>query len=251
MPPKYPEDITKLFKPRPRPRFIPKEEEKQGPGLTGFGFALELIKQLEMPEHTSEPILPVNERRIAKREQKIRENDEKLKVQRESYNPTENPEATSQPYNTLFLSGITEKVTAEQIRSEFCPFGPVKDIKFVYDKSTGKRKNYCFVEFEKEESFIAAMKQGRKLQIDGKWIIVDCERGRTVPNWLPRRLGGGYGENPRRFTESLEVMQCLSCRKRKRTGYKCGVKYRGTMAEVARKREEKHGLVRKPRRYGS
>ena len=250
MPPKYPEEIAKLFKPRPRPRAIPAEEKGQGPGLTGFGNVIDILKTLDIPDEKSPTILPVNERRIAKRQQSIEQNNEKLKAQRENYKPLENPAATAQPYNTLFLSGITEKVTPEQLRLEFCPFGAVKDIKFVYDRKTGKRKNYCFLEFEREESFMAAMKKGRTLPIDGKWIIVDCERGRTVPNWLPRRLGGGYGENPRRFTESLEVMRCLNFRKRKRTGYKCGVKYRGTLAEVARKREERYGLPRKGRRYG-
>ncbi len=31
------------------------------------------------------------------------------------------------------------------------------------------------------------------LKIDGKRILVDVERGRTVKNWRPRRLAGGLG----------------------------------------------------------
>ena len=30
--------------------------------------------------------------------------------------------------------------------------------------------------------------------IDGRRVVVDVERGRTVPGWYPRRLGGGKGE---------------------------------------------------------
>jgi len=37
------------------------------------------------------------------------------------------------------------------------------------------------------------MGDGRK--IDGKRVLVDVERGRTVPNWRPRRLGGGLGNS--------------------------------------------------------
>ena len=32
------------------------------------------------------------------------------------------------------------------------------------------------------------------LKIDGRRIVVDVERGRTVPGWMPRRLGGGKGQ---------------------------------------------------------
>jgi U1 small nuclear ribonucleoprotein 70kDa len=30
-------------------------------------------------------------------------------------------------------------------------------------------------------------------KIDGKRVLVDVERARTVKGWLPRRLGGGLG----------------------------------------------------------
>ena len=36
---------------------------------------------------------------------------------------------------------------------------------------------------------------GRK--IDGKRVLVDVERGRTVKGWRPRRLGGGLGNSRR------------------------------------------------------
>ena len=39
----------------------------------------------------------------------------------------------------------------------------------------------------------AAYKQADGRKIDSKRLIVDVERGRTVPNWRPRRLGGGLG----------------------------------------------------------
>ena len=39
----------------------------------------------------------------------------------------------------------------------------------------------------------AAYKQADGRKIDGRRVLVDVERGRTVPNWRPRRLGGGLG----------------------------------------------------------
>ena len=39
----------------------------------------------------------------------------------------------------------------------------------------------------------AAYKQADGRKIDGRRVVVDVERGRTVNNWLPRKLGGGLG----------------------------------------------------------
>ena len=39
----------------------------------------------------------------------------------------------------------------------------------------------------------AAYKQADGRKVDNKRVLVDVERGRTVPNWRPRRLGGGLG----------------------------------------------------------
>ena len=52
---------------------------------------------------------------------------------------------------------------------------------------------YAFIEFEHSSDLTAAYKD-----LDGRTIlqhrvVVDVERGRTVKNWLPRRLGGGKG----------------------------------------------------------
>ena len=41
---------------------------------------------------------------------------------------------------------------------------------------------------------IAAYKQADGKKIDGRRVLVDCERARVVKSWKPRRLGGGKGE---------------------------------------------------------
>lgn len=40
--------------------------------------------------------------------------------------------------------------------------------------------------------FSAAYKHGDGKKVDGKRILVDVERGRTVKGWLPRRLGKSF-----------------------------------------------------------
>merc|ERR1719277_2650569 len=62
----------------------------------------------------------------------------------------------------------------------------------IYDQK-GKPRGYAFVEYEHERDLKNAYKQGDGKKIDGRRVMVDVERGRTVEGWLPRRLGGGRG----------------------------------------------------------
>lgn len=46
------------------------------------------------------------------------------------------------------------------------------------------RRRYAFVEYENEDDMRIAYKRGDGRKIDGRRVIVDVERGRTVRNWL-------------------------------------------------------------------
>ena len=46
----------------------------------------------------------------------------------------------------------------------------------------------CFI------CIIAAYKHADGKKIDGRRVLVDVERGRTVKGWLPRRLGKNLSE---------------------------------------------------------
>ena len=60
-------------------------------------------------------------------------------------------------------------------------------------KPDGKSGGYGFVEFENEKDMLAAYKHADGRKVNGRRIVVDVERGRTVKNWKPRRLAGGLG----------------------------------------------------------
>lgn len=85
-----------------------------------------------------------------------------------------------------------------------------KEINFESKISKGKSirrgacRGYAFVQFERERDMRVAYQEadGMRVGINGitveassesRRIIVDVERGRTVPDWKPRRLGGGLG----------------------------------------------------------
>mmetsp|Transcript_2281 Transcript_2281/g.4219 ORF Transcript_2281/g.4219 Transcript_2281/m.4219 type:complete len:343 (+) Transcript_2281:153-1181(+) len=96
-------------------------------------------------------------------------------------------------YNTLFVGRLAYEVTERKLLREMEAFGPVKDIKLVKDKQGGKSRGYGFVEYENEEDMKRAYRAADAMKIEGRFVVVDVERGHTVPTWLPRRLGGGLG----------------------------------------------------------
>ena len=95
-------------------------------------------------------------------------------------------------YNTLFVGRLAYEVTEGKLLREMEAFGPVKDIKLISDKQ-GKSRGIAFVEYENEEDMKRAYRGADGMRIEGREIVVDVERGHTVPTWLPRRLGGGLG----------------------------------------------------------
>merc|ERR1712166_506246 len=80
----------------------------------------------------------------------------------------------------------------KKLKREFEVFGSIKKVRMVYDQK-GRPRGYAFIEYEHERDLKNAYKQGDGKKIDGRRVMVDVERGRTVEGWLPRRLGGGRG----------------------------------------------------------
>jgi len=63
----------------------------------------------------------------------------------------------------------------------------------ITEKESGKFRGYAFIQFAKEEDMKSAFKDADAKKINGRRIVVDVERGRTVKTWRPKRLGGGLG----------------------------------------------------------
>jgi len=47
----------------------------------------------------------------------------------------------------------------------------------------GKSRGYAFIEFEHKKDMKEAYKQADGRKIEGRRVVVDVERGRTVENW--------------------------------------------------------------------
>lgn len=244
MPPKFSDEITALFRARPKLRFVGAPNHPAQRPYEGVSKYLNIVKNFKIEKDPNPPFLAINEARIKRRQQRVDANEARLKIAIENYRPKENPNATSDPNKTMFICNVPLDVTEDQIKFELKAFGPVECIKFPVDINTGVRKNYCFAEYVHERSFKNAMLQGTRLYFNNQKMIVDKERGRTEPGWLPRRLGGGIGAISRRFSPKINVLKARTCKKKYRSGHKWGKRYRGVMREVSRKKDELIGINR-------
>merc|ERR1712056_163255 len=127
-----------------------------------------------------------------KHKEKTDSHKKELKKMIDKYDPHKDPNANGDPFKTLFVARISYDTTEKKLKREFEVFGSIKKVRMIYDQK-GKPRGYAFVEYEHERDLKNAYKQGDGKKIDGRRVMVDVERGRTVEGWLPRRLGGGRG----------------------------------------------------------
>lgn len=112
------------------------------------------------------------------------------------------------PYKTLFVARMSYDTTEKKVRREFETYGPIKSVRVVTDQE-GQPRGYAFIEFEREGDLKTAYKRADGKKIDGRRILVDVERARTVKGFKPRRLGGGLGES-RQAGDKGKDLRCVS-----------------------------------------
>jgi len=117
------------------------------------------------------------------------------------WHPHENKKATQDPLKTLFVARLSYDLNEEDLRHEFSRYGTIKDVKLVRDLN-GKSRWYSFIEFKESRDFKEAFQKADGKLINGRRILVDVERGRTVPSWKPRKLGGGLGKTRQNTDDS-------------------------------------------------
>ena len=137
-------------------------------------------------------VVTKEERAARKRAAAERKSRELIEAGLDGYRPNENPNATSDPYRTLFIARLAYDVDEDKLRREAEYYGAVSDVKLVRDEK-GKSRGYAFIEFEREGDMRAAYRGMDDRRIEDRRVIADVERGRTNKGWLPRRLGGGVG----------------------------------------------------------
>jgi len=192
-----PPNLLALFAPRDPIVFMPPVdklpyEKKVTHNYTGIA---QYVHLFEDPVDTPAPI--VVEGREERKERRKKEKSEqvayKLEQEIAMWDPNTITSATEDPFKTLFVARVNFYTSESKLRREFESYGPIKSIRIIQDVKNGKPRGYAFIEYESERDMHSAYKHADGKKIDGRRVLVDVERGRTVKGWLPRRLGGGLG----------------------------------------------------------
>lgn len=228
--------LLRLFELRPTPQALPPLKFKlRKPPRTGIGHLVENFASPGDPEYEPPPpdTCPPSprvfrsleyaaqarldqhtkiERDAFKTQEREKNHEIAIKEAAEAWDPNKDPNIEGDAYKTLFVGRLSYDVTERKLRREFEEFGPVKRIRIVHDKNSGKPKGYAFIEFEHKGDMKEAYRYADGRKIEGRRCVVDIERGRTVPEWKPRRLGGGKGGNTRASKPSKDPRKVLEKR---------------------------------------
>jgi len=195
-----PPAMKAMFQPGPPLPYKEKIRKRKCPPYSGLASLRELFETTAPPERVI--METPRDRREAKRAARVAANELALSAAKAAWDPVA-PRAevaevtTTDAYKTLFVGRLSYETTEAKLRREFEQFGPIKAARLVAEPG-GKPRGYAFIEFEKEADMRTAYKRADGRRVDGRRILVDVERGRTVRNWKPRRLGGGLGGQTRK-----------------------------------------------------
>ncbi|KAJ6847519.1 U1 small nuclear ribonucleoprotein 70 kDa [Iris pallida] len=188
-------NLLKLFEARPPLEYKPPLEKRKP--LLYSGMAQFVSNFVEPGDPEYEP--PVvkgetpTERRARIQKLRLEKGAAKAAEDLQKYDPNNDPNVTGDPYKTLFVARLNYETTEHQMKREFEAYGPIKRVRLITDKETNKPRGYAFIEYMHTRDMKTAYKQADGKKLDNRRVLVDVERGRTVPNWRPRRLGGGLG----------------------------------------------------------
>jgi len=192
-----PPNLLALFQARPPIPYLPPPDLKKRK-LPQYQGVSACLAEFEDPSETPPPQPPRPDtketRKKRKREEKDTTNQQRITEQLASWDPHENSEATGDAYKTLFVARVAFDTSERRLKREFEEYGPVKKVTLVKNKD-GKSRGYAFIEFEKEKDMRNAYKLADGKKVEGRRVLVDVERGRTVKGWRPRRFGGGLGSS--------------------------------------------------------
>nr|CAH7729678.1 unnamed protein product [Callosobruchus chinensis] len=191
-----PPNLLALFAPRDPIQYLPPvaklPHEKKNRGYLGLGAFLD---GFEDPKDTPPPTKVETREERLERRRKERAEQVAYKLEQEIavWDPNSSSNITGDPFKTLFVARINYDTSESKLRREFEVYGPIKKIVLIHNTVNGKPRGYAFIEYEHERDMHSAYKHADGKKIDGRRVLVDVERARTVKGWLPRRLGGGLG----------------------------------------------------------
>lgn len=87
----------------------------------------------------------------------------------------------------IFVGNLSFRVTEDDLRNAFEPFGTVERVSILTDRDTGRSRGFGFVEMPDDQQGEDAIAALNGAELDGRALNVNVARPR------PERSGGGFG----------------------------------------------------------
>jgi RNA recognition motif-containing protein len=98
----------------------------------------------------------------------------------------------------IYVGNLSYSTHEDSLKTLFEQFGPVKSVKIIIDKFTGKSKGFGFVEMETEEDAKQAIEALNDTEFEGNRLRISRARQLERRPGGPRPNGGGGGGRFRR-----------------------------------------------------
>ncbi|CAN8073663.1 unnamed protein product [Agarophyton chilense] len=203
---RFPKQVIELFAPRKPIEFKPPPRKRKLRRITGLAALVHKFgeQSKENRAQKDDPLAtdfetPAQRRRRV-REEKVRKVHTVIAKARAEWDPStlrDGDEKTDDAVRTLFVGNVAYTTVEARLRDEFEAFGPVKMVLMPKDKE-GIPRGYAFIEFKRERDVEVAYRKANGIKVDGRRLMVDVERGRTVKGWYPNRLDGPNNSAARR-----------------------------------------------------
>lgn len=203
--PEMPPDLSIQFRANPP---LPLNEDIGKPKCRQYGGLLESLEVFnKLISKETDAINTISDTsKIVKIAKKIKQNNEELKEKIKDWNPKNDSNITGEPEKVIFIGRLAYDVDERILERNFRLYGKIENIRIVKDNK-GKSRGYAFIEYKYKEDAKEAYKKADNMPINGRRIIVDYEKCRIKPGFLPNRLGGKGGyrrRNPDWLEKALE-----------------------------------------------
>jgi U1 small nuclear ribonucleoprotein 70kDa len=187
-----PPSILSLFSPRPPVPYLPPIQKKE---LSSYEGCSSYTDKFEEESETKDWVPPERKYVIIERKKKEKEERKKRNFEEllSKWDPHKDEKIKGDPNNTIFVGHLDSSITEEDLKKKFEEYGNVTRVRVVKNEKKKKDFIYGFIEFEKHKDFKLAYQNANGKRVGKGTIIVDYERGRTIRNWKPKRLGEGLG----------------------------------------------------------
>jgi len=95
----------------------------------------------------------------------------------------------------LFVGGLPWSLTEQEFAEAFGVFGPVEEVKIVYDRETKRSRGFGFVRYKSADDARVARDEMHDTELKGRQIRVDFAEQKERP---PRTNGGRGGPPDKR-----------------------------------------------------